>query len=194
MVLTKTLLVRLRSVQQRNPVACIGRSSAPVDRRRKRAAALESQARRRAAAAKLKTVFSPDLCEGPGFGLIAGGVGITPTMSILRTLADRDDQRPIVAFVASQTWEDVTFRDELEMHAQRPSVTLVHTVDDPPEGWTGETGHINEAMLRRHLPVRHQRWRFFICGPNPMMDAMEEALLDLEVPASRIHTERFGWV
>ncbi len=139
-------------------------------------------------------VFSPDLFEGPGFGLIAGGIGITPTMSILRTLADRDDSRPIVAFVASSTWEDVTFREELEMHAQRPSVTLVHTLSNPPEGWAGETGRINGEMLRRHLPERCQRWQFFICGPNPMMDAMEVALLSLGVPDSRIHTERFSWV
>jgi len=58
-------------------------------------------------------VFSPDLYEGPGFCLIAGGVGITPTMSILRTLADRDDRRPVVAFVASRSWDEITFREEL---------------------------------------------------------------------------------
>ena len=115
-------------------------------------------------------------------------------MSIPRTLADRDDQRPIVAFVASRSWDDITFRDELDMHAQRPSVTLVHTVGDPPDGWDGETGRIDEAMLRRHLPDGHRRWQFFICGPDPMMDAMEHALLSLEFPDGRIHTERFGWV
>jgi ferredoxin-NADP reductase len=46
-------------------------------------------------------------------------------MSILRTLADRDDRRPVVAFVASRSWDDVTFREELELHAERESVTIV---------------------------------------------------------------------
>lgn len=139
-------------------------------------------------------VFSPDLYEGPGFCLIAGGVGITPTMSILRTFADRDDRRPIVAIVASSTWDDVTFREELEAIGARDNVTLVHTLSRPPDGWDGEHGRVDASMLRRHLPSGSHRWQYFICGPDPMMDAMEAALLELEVPDSRIHTERFGWV
>ncbi len=139
-------------------------------------------------------VFSPDLYEGPGFGLIAGGVGITPTMSILRTLADRDDRRPVVAFVASNNWDDVTFREELELHAQRDNVTVVHTLGDAPDDWNGETGRLDAEMMRRHLPQRYQRWQYFICGPDAMMDAMEVALDALDVPPDRVHTERFGWV
>lgn len=139
-------------------------------------------------------VFSPDLYEGPGFCLIAGGVGITPTMSILRTFADREDRRPIVACIASRTWDDITFRDELRELTDRLELTLVHAVSEPPPDWTGETGRIDEQMLGRVLPSGYQRWQFFICGPDPMMDAMEGALLALDVPSSRIHTERFGWV
>jgi ferredoxin-NADP reductase len=44
------------------------------------------------------------------------------------------------------------------------------------------------------LPRGRQRFQYFICGPNPMMDAMEDALMAIEVPVDRIHTERFGWV
>jgi len=139
-------------------------------------------------------VFSPDLYEGPGFCLIAGGVGITPTMSMLRTFADRGDQRPIVALVGSRSWEDITFREELDELATNPNLTLVHTLSHPQAEWEGETGRIDEDLLRRHLPSGYQRWQFFICGPDPMMDAMEDALLELDVSPSRIHTERFGWV
>ena len=46
--------------------------------------------------------------------LIAGGVGITPMMSMLRTLADRGDTRPVVLFYGSKDWESITFREELE--------------------------------------------------------------------------------
>ena len=139
-------------------------------------------------------VFSPDLYEGPGFCLIAGGVGITPTMSILRTFADRGDQRPVVALIGSRSWDDITFREELDELATSPNLTLVHTLSDPPSEWAGETGRIDVGLLRRHLPTGYQRWQFFICGPDPMMDAMEDALLALDVSPSRIHTERFGWV
>ncbi len=139
-------------------------------------------------------VFSPDLYEGPGFCLIAGGVGITPTMSMLRTFADRGDQRPIVALVGSRSWEDITFREGSMDFATNPNLTLVHTLSHPQAEWEGETGRIDEDLLRRHLPSGYQRWQFFICGPDPMMDAMEDALLELDVSPSRIHTERFGWV
>lgn len=139
-------------------------------------------------------VFSPDLYEGPGFCLIAGGVGITPVMSILRTFADRDDSRPIVAFVGGRTWDEITFREELYQLTHLVNLSLVLTLNDPPADWTGETGRIDASMLARHLPAGHQRWQFFVCGPDAMMDAMEDALVSLEIPAPRIHTERFGWV
>ena len=139
-------------------------------------------------------VFSPDLYEGPGFCLIAGGVGITPMVSILRTFADRGDRRPLVVCIANRSWDEITFREELDQLAGRLDLRVVHTLDEPPPGWTGETGRIGEGMLRRHLPPGYRRWQFFVCGANPMMDAMEDALVTLGVPAARIHTERFNWV
>ena len=44
---------------------------------------------------------------------------------------------------------------------------------------------------RWHLPPAYRRFQFFICGPDPMMDAAEAALVKLGVPAERVHTERF---
>ncbi len=139
-------------------------------------------------------VFSPDHYEGPGFCLIAGGVGITPMMSMLRAFAARGDARPLVAFVANRTWDDATFREELDELTTALDLRVVHTLSDPPPGWGGERGRVNADMLRRHLPPGGNRWQFFVCGPNPMMDAMEEALLALDVLPDRIHTERFDWV
>ena len=46
--------------------------------------------------------------------LIAGGIGITPMMSMLRTLADRGDKRPVILFYGSKDRESTTFREELE--------------------------------------------------------------------------------
>jgi predicted ferric reductase len=138
--------------------------------------------------------FTPDQHEGPGFCFIAGGVGVTPIVSILRTLADRGDRRPLVAFVADREWEGVTFREEFECLKDRLDLDIVYVLEHPPPEWSGETGRIDVATLQRHLPPGHRRWQFFICGPNPMMDAMEHALEALGVPGEHIHTERFGWV
>ena len=68
-------------------------------------------------------------------------------------------------------------------------------VEEPPPGWEGESGRISADLLRKHLPPRqYRRWQYFICGPSPMMDAMEKVLPGLGVPPEKIHTERFDMV
>ncbi len=139
-------------------------------------------------------VFSPDLYEGAGFCLIAGGVGITPMMSMLRAFAVRGERRPVIVFDANQDWDGVTFRDELDQLTRELDVRVVHVIGNPPPGWQGERGRVDADVLRRHLPADANRWQFFVCGPNPMMDAIEHALLTLDVAPDRIHSERFDWV
>jgi predicted ferric reductase len=139
-------------------------------------------------------VFSPDQYEGPGFCLIAGGVGVTPIMSMLRAFAARGERRPVIAFVANRDWDDATFREEIAALTGKLDLRIVHAVDNPPPGWSGERGRVDGDMLRRHLPPGAERWQFFVCGPNPMMDAMEDVLLEIRVAPDRIHTERFDWV
>jgi predicted ferric reductase len=126
--------------------------------------------------------------------LIAGGVGITPMMSMLRTLADRGDERPVVLIYGSKDWESITFREELEALRKRLSLTIVHVLSDPPAGWTGEPGRINAEIFKRHLPPPFADHEYFICGPNVMMDAIEKALGELGVPMSKYHSERYSFV
>jgi predicted ferric reductase len=139
-------------------------------------------------------VFSMDQDEGPGFGFVAGGVGIAGLISMVRTMADRRDVRPAVLFYANGDWDGVAFREELEQLEERLDLTVVHVLERPPEGWTGETGYVTAKVLARHLPRGYKRFQFFICGPDPMMDAAEAALVRLGVPPERVHTERFDMV
>jgi predicted ferric reductase len=139
-------------------------------------------------------VFSIDQDEGPGFVLIAGGVGIAGLISMLRTMADREDVRPALLFYANGEWDGVAFRDELERLAERLALTVVHVLERPPRDWAGETGYVTREVLSRHLPPGYRRFQFFICGPNAMMDAVESALIALDVPPERVHTERFDMV
>jgi predicted ferric reductase len=136
-------------------------------------------------------VFSIDRDEGPGFGFIAGGVGITGLLSMLRTMADRNDVRPAVLVYANGEWEGVAFREELGRLESAIDLTVVHVLERPPASWAGEAGYVTTELLSRHLPRGYRRFQFFICGPGPMMDAAEAALIELGVPAERVHTERF---
>lgn len=126
--------------------------------------------------------------------LIAGGVGITPMMSMLRTLADRGDKRPVTLFYGSKDWESVTFREELEALEGRLDLTLVHVLQNPPDGWTGERGYITAEVFRRHLEPPYAAHEYFICGPGVMMDAIETAIGQLQVPIAKYHSERYNFV
>lgn len=141
--------------------------------------------------------FTLDRPQADMLVMIAGGIGITPMMSILRTQADRGDRRPMVLLYACRDAEAVTFREELEALARQPDrrldLRLVLVLGNPPPGWTGETGPIDAALLGRHVPLPHAEHEYFICGPGPMMDAVETALAGLGVPRSRYHSERYSF-
>ncbi|MFH7320210.1 ferric reductase-like transmembrane domain-containing protein [Desulfurivibrio sp. D14AmB] len=138
--------------------------------------------------------FTIDGHSAPGFCFIAGGVGITPIMSILRTMADRHDRRPVLLLYGSKRWEDVTFRDELEDLKQRLRLELVHVLEEPPSQWTGERGLITAELMGRHLPENRMDLEYFICGPGPMQQGMRRAVARLGLPAHKINSESFNFV
>src|SRR6202030_804525 len=126
--------------------------------------------------------------------LIAGGVGVTPMMSMIRTLADRNDTRPVILLYGSRDWESITFREELEALKARLNLTVVHVLANPSAGWTGEQGFITADVFKRHLPPPYADHEYFICGPDVMMDAIEKALGEMDVPLSKYHSERYSFV
>jgi len=78
-------------------------------------------------------VFSVDRClDAPGFVFIAGGVGAAPIVSMLRTLADRHEPRPLWLIYGNKRWGDVIFREELEALKKRLDLHLVHVLNEPP--------------------------------------------------------------
>lgn len=131
--------------------------------------------------------------DADGYVFVAGGIGVAPCLSMLRTLADRGDRRPHVLVFGTGRWERTPFRDDLAALAGRLDLRVVHVLESPPPGWTGETGLVTRALLERHVP-REGRRGYFVCGPPPMMDAVEEALYGLGVPIADLHSERFDLV
>ncbi len=87
-----------------------------------------------------------------GFMFIAGGIGITPMMSMLRSLADRKDKRPLVLIYANKNWEGVTFREEVRNLEEALNLKVVHVLESPPADWTGETGFVTAGIIKNYLP------------------------------------------
>jgi len=128
-----------------------------------------------------------------GFVFIAGGIGITPMMSHLRTFADRGDRRPLLLIYGGLNLESLTFREEIDALIPRLNLKVVYVLANPPPDWPGERGFISGESLGRHIP-RDGQHEYFICGPQPMMDAVERSLHRLGVPFGDFHSERFNLV
>lgn len=138
-------------------------------------------------------VFTVDRYEDTaGFVLIAGGVGITPMLSMLVTAAERKDERPYLLIYANKTWDSVTFREELEALEEKLDLKIVHVLREPPEVWTGEQGYVDKALLTRYIPKYKGTRQYFICAAPKMMEQVEQALHDLNVPVTQVHMEHFN--
>ncbi len=138
--------------------------------------------------------FSMERHEGPGFVFIGGGIGITPLLSMVATMADREDTRPCWMFVGNRSEDQMVGADELADIARRMNLTVVHTLSSASPAWTGRRGRVDAPLLDETLPRGRARLQYFLCGSPPMMDATEQALRSLGIPDERVHSERFGMV
>ncbi len=130
--------------------------------------------------------------EAPSVVFIAGGVGVTPLMSSVRYLADQSWGGEIFFVYACATREDIIFREELERLSRRhPNlrVTVTLSKEESP-GWEGRRGYVTKELLLDFVPDIAAR-RVHLCGPPPMMEAVQKALAEIGVPAEQVKTEAF---
>jgi len=135
--------------------------------------------------------FSIDRYQSAGYVFVAGGIGVTPIMSFLHTMEDRKDPRPILFVYSSVEEDDLAYRDEIERLKGELDLTVIYVLEEPPEDWEGEEGRVTKELLEKHLPEERIRREYFLCGPPPMLEAVEEALTDLGIPMAHVHHEKF---
>lgn len=127
------------------------------------------------------------------FVLIGGGSGITPLLSILKSVLTLEPNAKITLFYGNRNRDSVMFYNQLqELSATSGGrLQLVHVWDD---GQTAVKGPMDAATIARLLadlsfPLADAE--YFICGPSPMMKAAEQTLLGHSVSAAKIHIEYF---
>jgi predicted ferric reductase len=138
--------------------------------------------------------FSPDHHKSRGLVLIAGGVGITPMISVLRSLAQRRDAREHLLFVSARALDELLFREEITELANVLQLRVVELLNDPHDGWTGGVGYLTADVLTDHLPASRERLDYFLCGSPSMVATVVAALRTLGVAPHHIHTEKFDFV
>ena len=125
--------------------------------------------------------------------LIAGGVGITPIMSVLRYLTDRVWPGEIFLLYGARSTEEFVFREEIERLERRHANlhVLAAMQRTPGTVWLGPEGNLTKELVAGAVPGIAER-RVHLCGPPPMMAAVRQILLELGVAEAQIHTEAFG--
>ncbi len=128
--------------------------------------------------------------------LIAGGIGITPMMSVVRSLTDRGWGGEIYLVFSVRKREDIVFEHELrDLQDRFPNLHVEITLtNDPDPGWTGARGQITKELLGGFAPVFANgpaHGPVMLCGPDPMMTAMRKLLVTMGIPDAEIHQEAF---
>lgn len=122
---------------------------------------------------------------------LAGGIGITPFHSMICDLHQRNQSRPITLFYGMRSIEDVAYLDELQQWLTHMSQgKLIATIATPNAAWKSETGFITDDMIHRHVKDLDTSV-YYACGSPAMVNAMRNALSDLNIPIDRIKVEDF---
>jgi ferredoxin-NADP reductase len=125
---------------------------------------------------------------------LAGGIGITPFLSMARHATNRRLAHRLYLFYSNRRPEDAAFLPELrKMERLNPSYRLIATMAEPEKSaqrWTGETGFIRREMLERHLPDTASPVYYF-AGPPAMTMAMQEMLQGIGIGEDAMRYEEF---
>jgi ferredoxin-NADP reductase len=123
--------------------------------------------------------------------LIAGGVGITPMISMLRHGLATEPQRPFTLLHAARQAHGLAFADELRVLARRwPSLQWVPVVSGQSAPAFSYPGRIDAHLITSIVPSVADAL-VYMCGPTSMIDGVRETLLALRVPDAQIRFERF---
>ena len=128
------------------------------------------------------------------FVFLAGGIGMTPFMSMLRHMKAARSEARVLLLYANRSEADIAFRAELDALSRevRPKLEVVQVLENPPQGWDGESGRIDRALIERHLGGSVAGKAFYVCGPPPMMNILIPLLRRMGIPGRHLHSERFA--
>ena len=125
--------------------------------------------------------------------LVGGGSGVVPLMAMLRHRAVAGVKDPARLLYSARSYEQIIYRQELEMLAQKNGLTVAYTLTrTQPSGWKGYTRRIDDAMLKDVSAPLGPNALAYICGPTALVEVAADGLERVGLPAERIRTERFG--
>lgn len=140
--------------------------------------------------------FFLELTESGPVVLIAGGIGVTPLVSMLNAVLDHDPQREVWFFFGARRSDEHMFKEHLEQVAGRHKNVRLHVSYSHPRSKDEagrdyhSHGRVTIDLLKEKLPASN--YDYYLCGPAPFMNSLNEGLVAWGVPEKRIHYEAFG--
>lgn len=136
--------------------------------------------------------FYPDEPCAPHLIFIAGGIGITPCISMIRSLLHTAPDTHITLLYSNRTEADIIFKDALATLAREHTNFSIHhflTREDTVETDTIHRGRITEATLAKF--TKNPEADYFICGSMDFTKSLWSHLRALHIPQTKIYTEGF---
>jgi len=125
---------------------------------------------------------------------IAGGIGITPILSMVSHVTHEGLSTPMTLLYSNYSEEDISFREELEeLKNENPNFKMIFTLSNKSEAassWKGEVGRINVEMIKKYVSNKSDSL-FLPVGTPQMAISMEEVLRHIGAPAEHIITKKF---
>ncbi|GIW67062.1 MAG: oxidoreductase [Candidatus Parcubacteria bacterium] len=126
---------------------------------------------------------------------IAGGIGITPFISMIRYAVKNNLHYKIYLFYSNRRPEDTAYLDELLEYDKQGKIKLIATMtqmENSSKPWSGERVYINEEMIKKYLGEEIGNTTFYVAGPPQMSQAMYELLNNMGVNEEKIKGEDFS--
>lgn len=125
------------------------------------------------------------------FVFIAGGIGVTPFRSIIKNMIDTQSKRDAVLFYSAADTKEFVYKDIFK-DAENFGLKTVYVFGgkEVPKDWVGESGYLNETMIKKYAPDFEERI-FYLSGPVAMVNNYKNLLRSLGVPHTAIVTDYF---
>ncbi|NLB35178.1 MAG: FAD-dependent oxidoreductase [Elusimicrobia bacterium] len=140
--------------------------------------------------------FSLDLAGDKTPVFLAGGIGITPFISMISEAFKNDALPETILFYANRDIDRIVFREELEtIERKSGKLCLINVISDnlPAEAkGTFESGWIDGDVIKKYLDKKIETYHFYIVGPPTFNEAMEKVLLEMGVSLEEISLEKFS--